>query len=85
MSDLYIQRCNDPTAREAWRSSGLVRIDTLHAGDVFECISGHFWTVDRVTHSGTILVQSWGEWRGEDTFCPSAMVRPVMRKTYTTP
>lgn len=52
----YRQRCNDETERKAWRSSGLVRIDSLRAGDA-----------------------------EPSDFVQSAMVRPVMRKTFVAP
>ena len=81
----YESRCNDPAARDAWRESGLVRIDSLAAGDVFEDIDGLFWTRDRATRSGSILADPWGRDAEPGTFAACAMVRPVMRKTYIAP
>jgi hypothetical protein len=78
MSTKYTDRCNSPETAKRWRESGLVRIDSLRAGGMFECIDGYFWTVDGRTKTGTIRAEPWGRDAEPDTFVSSAMVRPVM-------
>lgn len=78
--DLYSERCNNPEAARLWRESGLVRIDSLRPGDLFESIDGTFWKVDGKNRTGTIHAEPWGRDGEPDDFVPSAMVRPVMRK-----
>ncbi len=53
---------------------GLVRVDSLARGDVFECVSGRTWTVKDKSGNVTWVT---GE-AGEDCFCNSAMVRKVL-------
>lgn len=72
----YRLRCNDPKERDRWRQSGLVRVDSLRAGTVFECIDGTFWRVDGRNRTGTIHVEPWGRDGEPDDFVASAMVRP---------
>ena len=74
----YTARCNDPAERERWRSSGLVRVDSLRRGDVFESIDGDYWRVVGASRSGTIQCHPMLDGvAGEeiDTFVSSALVR----------
>ena len=75
--DLYRERCNNHEVAKRWRESGLVRVDSLRAGEMFECIDGYFWTVDGRTKTGMVRAEPWGRDAEPDTFVPSAMVRPV--------
>lgn len=82
-SDLYRRRCNDPVEYAKWRASGLVRIDALRRGDVFESICGTFWQVDRTAQCSTVLCTAFAlvpDQPAEDVFISGAMVRPVRRK-----
>jgi hypothetical protein len=81
----YEQRCNDPAERSRWLNSGLVRIDTLRKGDVFESIDGDYWQVQHTTRSDTVFCEPWGHAADPTTFIQHAMVRPVMTKTYVQP
>jgi len=79
--EIYRDRCNDPEKRKAWEESGLVRLDSLKKGDVFENIDGDFLFVDRQAANGLIHSKGWGH--DELThMIPSALVRPVIRRTY---
>lgn len=86
MTDIYKKRCNDPAEREKWESCGLVRVDSLRRGDVFECIDGQLWVREHETKSSLIHVTAWADMAvdngqaSETVFSPSALVRPVMRK-----
>ncbi|MHC4302688.1 MAG: hypothetical protein ACYS7Y_35965 [Planctomycetota bacterium] len=64
----------------------VVRADSLHKNDVFRCISGKTWQVVRKT-SSLVYVKAWGDTLGvgDECFCASALVVPVMRKQFTTP
>jgi len=78
----YKERCNNQEAKQQWESSGLVPLDSLRLGDVFECIEGTFWQLQSTNRTGTKHAEPWG-WDSEPTdFIASARVRPVMRKTY---
>uniref|UniRef100_A0A6M3JGX1 Uncharacterized protein n=1 Tax=viral metagenome TaxID=1070528 RepID=A0A6M3JGX1_9ZZZZ len=84
---LYRDRCNDPRKRAAWKASGLVRIDSLHRGDVFECVDGTYWQFDSFNRSGTVHTRMWGNLSdsaesGPADFVSSAMIRPVIRKEF---
>jgi hypothetical protein len=63
-------------------TAGLVRVDSLHKGDVFKCIDGRCWTYDHTTNGSCIYVRSWDEERKENCFAACALVVPIMRKNY---
>jgi len=74
---VYTQRCNDKCERDKWRGAGLVRVDSLRHGAVFECIDGTFWKVVSVNRSGTIHCDAYVQACGQDEaadFVASAMV-----------
>jgi len=75
--DLYRERCNNPEVAKRWRESGLVRIDSLRAGEMFECIDGTYWTKDGVNRMGPIQAEPWGRDAEPTSFVASAMVRPA--------
>jgi len=81
----YKERCNDPAKYAEWRGSGLVQLRTLSKGDVFESIDGDFWTRDRDGACGTVWAIPSGRDGESQPFVATAMVRPVVRKTYVEP
>ena len=81
----YRERSNNPAERQRWNDSGLVQAQSLHVGDVFECVDGNYWQVHSRNSSGTIHVVPWGHETEPTDFIRTAGVRPVMRKQYMTP
>lgn len=72
--DIYRSRCNNPQAAKEWRDSGLVRIDSLPIGSVFECIDGTFWQIQNRNRTGTIHCSAWGCDSEPTDFVQSALV-----------
>lgn len=77
-TDLYSLRCNDPAEKKKWRSSGLVAIETLRKGDVFESISGSICRYVRRDEKTRGLHHVFAESSGlPDIYLGIAMVRPI--------
>ena len=78
--DLYTIRSNDTIERANWRNSGLVPVDTLRKGTVFECISGLLYQFTYQDDSnGVCHGDPVSHGRGNALMCSSALVRVITK------
>ena len=82
--DRFKERIYDEQQKQLWLQSGLVRVDSLRKGDVFESQDGLFHIWDHLD-LGTVRGKPYGHDEYDAHMVGSAMVRPVMTKSFVKP